>query len=161
MTRSRRRHGWVWFLGATLGLLLACGGRQTVSADPPASGFDGQAELAGDPELVARFGDRRPRRTLRGKASYYHDSLAGNTTANGDIYDPARFTAASRDLAFGTVVRVTRIDNGAQVLVRINDRGPFRRKERILDLSRAAAEALDMIRAGVLRIRAEIVYVPR
>jgi len=133
---------------------LACGGGN------PAPETLNAGDVAGDRSLVDRFGGAPAQRTLRGKASYYHDSLAGNTTANGDIYDPDAFTAASRDLAFGTLVRVVRIDNGAQVLVRINDRGPFRRKERILDLSRAAAEALDMIRAGVVRIRAEVVYVP-
>ena len=93
---------------------------------------------------------------LEGKASYYADSLAGNYTANGDIYDPSRLTAASRDLPFGSIVRVTRRDTGAAVLVRINDRGPFRDRKRILDLSRAAAEQLGMLERGVVRIRAEV-----
>lgn len=101
-----------------------------------------------------------PIRTLEGKASYYHSSLAGNTTANGEVYDPALLTAASRDLPFGTIVRVTRIDNGKQVTVRVNDRGPFGDKSRILDLSKAAANQLDMARAGVVRIRAEVLKIP-
>lgn len=105
--------------------------------------------------------DRRPLRVLEGRASYYADSLAGNHTANGDIYDPAKLTAASRDLAFGTIVRVVRVDTGASVVVRVNDRGPFGDRRRILDLSRAAAERLDMIRAGVITIRAEILEEPR
>lgn len=91
-----------------------------------------------------------------GRASYYSDSLAGNRTASGEPYDPNALTAASRDLAFGTRVRVIRPDTGASVTVRINDRGPFRDESRILDLSRAAAERLDMIREGVVDIRAEI-----
>ena len=91
-----------------------------------------------------------------GRASYYADSLAGNRTASGERYDPAALTAASPDLPFGTRVRVTRLDTGASVVVRVNDRGPFRDRSRILDLSRAAAERLDMIRAGVVRVRAEI-----
>lgn len=91
-----------------------------------------------------------------GRASYYADSLAGNRTASGEPYDPRALTAASRDLPFGTRVRVTRIDTGATVVVRINDRGPFRDESRILDLSRAAAEQLDMIREGVVDIRAEV-----
>src|SRR5690606_14171645 len=102
------------------------------------------------------YADRPALEVLRGRASYYSDRLAGRTTANGDIYDPRAFTAASRDLAFGTIVRVIREDTGASVIVRINDRGPFRDHSRILDLSRAAAEELDMIRAGVVPIRAEI-----
>lgn len=97
---------------------------------------------------------------LEGRASYYSDSLAGNTTASGDVYDPSELTAASRDLAFGTRVRVTRIDTGASVVVRVNDRGPFGDRSRILDLSRAAAEELDMIRAGVVEIRVEILDTP-
>ena len=94
--------------------------------------------------------------TMEGRVSYYHDSLAGNSTANGEIYDPKKLTAASRTLPFGTRVRVTRLDNGRSVVVRINDRGPFGRRRRILDLSRAAAEELDMIRAGVIDARAEV-----
>ncbi len=93
---------------------------------------------------------------LEGRASYYADSLAGNSTASGEPYDPSAHTAASRDLPFGTRVRVTRVDNGRTTEVRVNDRGPFGDRRRILDLSRAAAEDLDMIRAGVVEIRAEI-----
>lgn len=109
---------------------------------------------------LARWADAEPIRTLRGRASYYADSLAGNHTANGDVYDPAAHTAASRTLPFGTVLRVTRVDNGQSTLVRVNDRGPFGDHGRILDLSRAAAEDLDMIRAGVVQIRAEILHQP-
>jgi len=99
---------------------------------------------------------REPLRVLRGRASYYADSLAGNRTASGERYDPRALTAASRDLPFGTMVRVVREDTGASVVVRVNDRGPFGDRRRILDLSRAAAEQLDMIRAGVISIRAEV-----
>lgn len=136
-------------VAALAAVLAACGGGSAM-----AGGVDRGPDLAA-------YRDAEPVRTLRGRASYYHDSLAGNTTANGEIYDPAKPTAASRDLPFGTIVRVVRIDNRREVIVRINDRGPFRRRERILDLSRAAAEQLDMIRAGVVDIRAEILYVPR
>ncbi len=98
--------------------------------------------------------------TSTGRASYYADSLAGNATASGEPYEPSELTAASRDLPFGTRVRVTRVDTGASVVVRINDRGPFGDHGRILDLSRAAAERLDMIRAGVVEVRAEILERP-
>lgn len=94
--------------------------------------------------------------TLTGRASYYADRFHGRPTASGEPYDMHALTAASRDLPFGTIVRVVRVDTGASVIVRVNDRGPFRDHARILDLSRAAAEALDMIRAGVVEIRAEI-----
>ncbi len=95
-----------------------------------------------------------------GAASYYSDSLAGNTTANGEAYDPSALTAAHRTLPFGARVAVRRVDNGRRVVVRINDRGPFAGGARIIDLSRAAAEALQMIRAGVVRVELEVLSVP-
>jgi rare lipoprotein A len=137
--------------GASLLLAaIACGGG---SAHLRAQG----AALSNvpDPE-PARYARKKPVLVLVGSASYYADSLAGNTTASGEVYDPGRRTAASRDLPFGTVVRVIRRDTGRAVLVRINDRGPFANRRRILDLSRAAAEELDMIDAGVVKIRAEV-----
>ncbi|MGB5808900.1 MAG: septal ring lytic transglycosylase RlpA family protein [Polyangiales bacterium] len=96
---------------------------------------------------------------LRGKASYYHDSLAGNHTANGERYRPKELTAAHRSLPFCTIVRVVRVDTGESVQVRINDRGPFGSKTRILDLSRAAAQKIHMIQAGVVEVRAEVLEV--
>ncbi|HMJ16233.1 MAG TPA: septal ring lytic transglycosylase RlpA family protein [Polyangiaceae bacterium] len=96
------------------------------------------------------------RRVLEGRASYYSDSLAGNLTANGERYDPRAMTAAHRSLAFGTHVRVTRTDTQRSVVVRINDRGPFGEKRRIIDLSRAAATELGMLRAGVVDVEVEV-----
>ena len=95
--------------------------------------------------------------TIEGRVSFYADSLAGHRTANGERYDPTALTCASRDLPFGSMIRVVRTDTGASVVVRVNDRGPWGRRTRILDLSRAAAEALDMIRDGVVEVRAEVV----
>jgi rare lipoprotein A len=94
----------------------------------------------------------------RGKASYYHDSLAGNRTASGDVYDPSQVSAAHRTLPFGTVVDVVRGD-GRWVRVRINDRGPFA-KGRIIDLSRRAAEQLGIIEAGVADVTLYVVASP-
>ena len=92
----------------------------------------------------------------KGRASYYADSLAGNSTASGEPYDPRAFTAAHRTLPFGTWVLVSRPGKAA-VRVRINDRGPFGKQDRIIDLSRAAAEELDMMRAGVVDVTVQIV----
>ncbi len=105
---------------------------------------------------LSRYKKRKPIEVMTGRATYYSDSLAGNRTASGERYNPRALTAASRELPFGTIVRVVRRDNKRRVIVRINDRGPFRNRDRILDLSRAAAEKLDMIRDGVVDIRAEI-----
>lgn len=92
-----------------------------------------------------------------GLATYYADSLSGERTASGERYDPRRLTAAHRTLPFGTRLRVTRTDVSAPVLcVSINDRGPFGGRGKVLDLSRRGAEALHMIRAGVVPVRIEI-----
>jgi len=82
-----------------------------------------------------------------GFATYYASSLAGRPTASGERYDPAQLTAAHRKLPFGTLVEVRRRDGKRSVIVRINDRGPWV-ANRIIDLSRRAAEALGIVRAG-------------
>jgi rare lipoprotein A len=87
-----------------------------------------------------------------GVASYYGESLRGERTANGERFDPDRFTAAHRTFAFGTCLRVENTANGRSVRVRVNDRGPFV-PGRILDVSEAAARALDMVQRGVARVR--------
>lgn len=94
----------------------------------------------------------------RGLASYYHDSLAGNLTASGVRYRLDRLTAAHRKLPFGTRLRVTRSDSPTApvVCVTVNDRGPFAGKNRIVDLSRLAAEELKMMRAGIVPVTIEI-----
>jgi len=86
-----------------------------------------------------------------GRASFYGPGFAGRCTANGDIFDPREFTAAHRDLPFGTPVRVTNLHNGRTVVVTINDRGPYV-KGRLLDVSLAAARALGMLRRGVASV---------
>lgn len=86
-----------------------------------------------------------------GKASYYADKFHGRQTANGEVFDQNKLTAAHRSLPFGTVVNVRNIKNNRTVTVRINDRGPFI-DGRVIDLSRAAAEQLDMIRDGVVDV---------
>jgi rare lipoprotein A len=93
-----------------------------------------------------------------GTASYYHDSLAGNLTANGERYDPRALTAAHRTLPLGTIVDVVRRD-GRLVRVRINDRGPYV-AGRIIDLSRRAASTIGMIRAGITDVALYVVWSP-
>jgi rare lipoprotein A len=89
-----------------------------------------------------------------GEASWYGSAHQGKMTAAGEPYDMRKMTAAHRTLPFGTMVRVTNLDNGRMVTVRINDRGPFVRG-RIIDLSAAAARGLDMKEDGVARVRLE------
>lgn len=90
---------------------------------------------------------------MRGIASYYG---SGKRTATGEIFNPNDLTAAHRTLPFGTRVRVTRVDNGDSVIVRINDRGPFK-PGRVIDLSRRAAEDLRMTDRGLTAVKLEVV----
>lgn len=91
----------------------------------------------------------------RGEASYYGSELAGNPTASGEPFDPAKLTAAHRTLPLGSQVRVTNLRNGETVVVRINDRGPFH-GNRILDLSRRAAQRIGMLTRGKARVKIEL-----
>lgn len=108
-------------------------------------------------KLAERFGKTRALAVQQGSASYYGDSFAGRSTASGATYEPEGFTAAHRNLPFGSVLRVTRSDGGRSVYVTVTDRGPYGPRGRILDLSRAAAERLGMLRAGVVTIKLEVV----
>ncbi len=89
-----------------------------------------------------------------GLASWYGGKFQGRQTANGEIFDTNKFTAAHKTLAFGTVVKVTNLENGKSTVVRINDRGPFI-PGRIIDLSRAAAAAIGLAGKGVAKVRVE------
>ena len=97
-----------------------------------------------------------PRAAQVGTASFYSHGHDGRRTASGERFDMDEMTAAHRTLPFGTRVRVTNLANGRRVVVRINDRGPFRRK-RIIDVSYAAARELGMVRRGTARVRVEVV----
>ena len=89
-----------------------------------------------------------------GMASWYGQEFAGRPTASGEIFNPAMYTAAHPNLPFGTVISVTNLYNMRKVTVRVNDRGPFV-AARVIDLSMAAAEALDMTSAGVVPVLIE------
>lgn len=95
-----------------------------------------------------------------GKATWYGGAFAGRKTASGERFDPRQYTAAHRKLPFGTWVEVRRVDTGRVVRVRINDRGPWGHADRIIDLSRKAAEDLDIVRAGVARVELRVVSGP-
>ena len=99
-----------------------------------------------DPEVIDTFS---------GEASYYGEDWRGRTTASGEPFDPDALTAAHKELPFDTIVRVTNDVNGEQVEVRINDRGPFV-GGRVIDLSKAAAEEIDMISDGIAPVTVEV-----
>jgi rare lipoprotein A len=91
-----------------------------------------------------------------GVASWYGAKVHGRTTASGEPYDMHAMTAAHPSLPFGTKVRVTNLENGRSVVLKINDRGPFA-KRRIIDVSRHAAEHLGFLGSGLARVRIEVI----
>lgn len=93
---------------------------------------------------------------MEGLASWYGGKFHGRLTSSGEVFDTNTMTAAHKLLPFGTLVKVTNLDNGLSTVVKINDRGPFV-EGRIIDLSRAAADAIGMLGQGVARVSLEIV----
>ncbi len=104
--------------------------------------------------VLAQAGDSRSL-IGDGMASYYGSEFAGSRTANGERFDPGAMTAAHRSLAFHSRVAVTNMTNGKEVIVRINDRGPWG-KGRIIDISHAAAREIGMHRSGTARVKLEL-----
>src|SRR5438128_1777770 len=90
--------------------------------------------------------------TETGRASYYADKYNGRKTSNGETFSQSKLTAAHKTLPFGTKVKVTNLDNGKTITVKVNDRGPFV-QGRIIDVSKKAAKKLDMLNAGVASVR--------
>ena len=91
-----------------------------------------------------------------GNASFYGGKWHGRKTANGEIFDTYKLTAAHKTLPFGTRVRVTNLSNGKSVIVRINNRGPYS-KGRVIDLSQAAFSKIENMSKGVTKVKLEIV----
>ncbi len=120
---------------AALWLLAAC-------ATPPEGALD-------TPGSVGAY-------DVVGVASWYGKRFHGRQTASGEAFDMNAFTAAHPSLPFGTRVRVTNLDNGRSVILKINDRGPFV-KRRIIDVSRRAAEELGFVREGITQVRVEVI----
>jgi rare lipoprotein A len=114
----------------------------------------------GDAVAVPAPAGPKPLETETGIASWYGYPYHGRHAANGEIYDMEKLTAAHRTLPFGTWVRVVNLRNERAVEVRITDRGPFV-DGRIIDLSKAAARAVDMVTAGIGAVRVEVMGMPK
>jgi rare lipoprotein A len=97
-----------------------------------------------------------PAAGMEGLAAYYSRRLDGRQTASGEVFDQTKLTAAHPTLPFGTMVKVTNTRNNRSVVVRINDRGP-KHAGRVIDLSRAAASKLGMLRSGLAPVKLEVV----
>jgi rare lipoprotein A len=144
--------GTLLAMGCLAGLLSACG-----SSSRGGGGGVAQrgAYKVGAPykiDGVTYTPQEEFNRTETGVASWYGPGFHGKSTANGERYDQGERTAAHRTLQMPAIVRVTNLDNGMSTVVRINDRGPFARS-RIIDLSRTAAQELDVVRNGTARVR--------
>jgi len=140
-------------LAMALGLLLfqGCAMLQSPSGiTPPTTPAQPEAKTSPSPEV------KLPQ---TGEASWYGPDHQGKQTASGQKFDEARFTAAHRTLPFGTKVKVTNLRNGKSVEVEINDRGPYA-ENRIIDLSQAAAKALDITESGTAPVRLELASGP-
>jgi rare lipoprotein A (peptidoglycan hydrolase) len=100
-------------------------------------------------------------KVVHGKAIWYGSAWHGKRTASGERFDKEEFTAAHRSLPFGTRVRVINLENDHQVIVRINDRGPFGSdRRRIIDVSEAASRQLDFAGHGEIRVKLEVLESP-
>ena len=124
---------------------LALAATLAACSSPTATSPVPRAEPAPSPPMV-----------LHGRASWYGEPHHGRKTASGETFDMHRLTAAHRSLPLGTRLLVTNVANGRSVVVRVNDRGPYR-GDRILDLSYAAARALHAVEAGVIKVRLALV----
>lgn len=131
----------------------------------PIASFTHTTKFAGaqpqvEPASAAPHEQTARREAMVGVASWYGEHWQGRKTASGTRFDVRKLTAAHRSLPLNTRVRVTNIENGKSVIVRINDRGPYV-DGRIIDLSTAAARRLGMIKEGVVPVQIDIVDMPK
>ena len=140
-------------IGAVLVLLPGCAstprfaGREEQSA--------GDRKSPAQHEQPAKQPEGKILLTLEGIASFYAQDFHGKQTSNGETFDMDALTAAHRTFPFGTKVRVTNLENNKTVVVRVNDRGPFK-EGRMIDLSMGAAKEIDLIRTGTARVRLDV-----
>lgn len=171
---------WLIVTLGTLLVLSGCAskednaGRYSIKQD---RGPERSVDLSRVPDAVpraeapSRWGNKNPYTVLgkryyvlpsaegyrqRGTASWYGKKFHGHTTSNGEVYDMYQMSAAHKSLPLPSYVRVTNLDNGRQVVVRVNDRGPFH-DQRLIDLSYAAAYRLDMLNRGTARVEVQAI----
>ena len=138
-----------------LSLATGCTSRPRYHTGPPPKPTEQPAETEENHENVPASISTNGAYQV-GLTSYYAHKFHGRPTASGEIFDMKGLTAAHRELPLGTIVKVTHLDNGRSVIVKVNDRGPFV-EGRILDLSLGAAREIDMVEEGVARVKIEII----
>jgi peptidoglycan lytic transglycosylase len=155
------RHTGILAVIAAAALLSGCGRNRAARVDVPPAPPAHEAPASPAPETPPPAAQPSPQPVYveTGLASWYGPPYHNRRSSNGEIYNMHAFTAAHRTLPLGTRVRVTNLQTGRSTMVRITDRGPFIRG-RILDLSLAAAEAIDVRHAGVARVKVEVVEAP-
>jgi rare lipoprotein A len=135
--------------------LLGCTSSVRFASRTAGGSGGSRTEKAADGSTIVRKNSGKVLLTLEGVASYYADDFHGKMTSNGEIFDMNDLTAAHRVFPFGSKVRVTNLDNNKTVMVRVNDRGPFK-EGRIIDLSLGAAKEISLIEKGTARVRLEV-----
>ncbi|HET6522225.1 MAG TPA: septal ring lytic transglycosylase RlpA family protein, partial [Geminicoccaceae bacterium] len=135
-------------------LLAACGARTSPPAGPPA----GVYKIGQPYQINGRwyYPAYDPSYDRVGVASWYGDAFHGLQTANGEVFDKNRISAAHPTLPMPSLVRVSNLENGRSMVLRVNDRGPFV-DNRVIDLSEAAARELGFQRNGLARVRVQFV----
>jgi len=159
-TFDGRRTALLFFLFFSVGCVpirqygMGSGGR-AVSSKSPASITQFQ-----NPDDFKSLDSGAWKDEMEGLASWYGLDFNGRLTASGEVYDMYKFTAAHKTLPLGTVVKVTNLENGMTVEVKVNDRGPYV-KGRIIDLSRTAGRAIDIRGSGTAEVKLEVVRWPK
>jgi len=134
-------------------LVIGCAVAGLIALSPKSEARSPLSSLAPRPSVVPK------EEAETGEASWYGEEFEGNTTASGEVYDSNGLTAAHPTLPFGTTVRVTNLSNRRNILLRINDRGPYIGR-RLIDVSQRAAKRLGFIDSGTTPVRVEVVARP-
>lgn len=142
-------------LATWLAALLYCGVATAASSPDAVSPKTANPGSAVKPVTASRKAPKREKAQI-GTASWYGKRFHGRQTASGDTYDMFQFTAASRTLPLGTLVKVTNLRNGKWVIVKVNDRGPYV-GHRIMDVSYGAAQMMGFRQRGVERVKLEVI----
>ena len=134
-------------------LVIGCAVAGLIALSPKSEARSSLSSLPPRPSVVPKEAAET------GEASWYGEEFEGNTTASGEAYDSNGLTAAHPSLPFGTTVRVTNLNNRKNILLRINDRGPYIGR-RLIDVSWSAAKRLGFIDTGTTPVRVEVVARP-
>jgi len=157
-SRSNRAQLTRGILFLALAIFAAgCAGRRPVAASaPPPTAATATPPATAERAIRSTNAPEGSAYIEEGNASWYGAPFHGRRASNGEVYDMNKMTAAHRTMAFGTIVKVTNLTNGKTAVVRITDRGPFI-ENRIIDLSMAAAKAIESIGPGVVPVRLEVI----